>query len=131
MVQNKRATGRPRNEDVASEIAAARSEDDEVEIRECSTGEGDFRLTPRPRLVPETLDRAVVATGYRPSMREIGKAAGLASLSRVAHQLSQLERLGYVRRDPKRPRAIEVVNPFEEEEAERAKFEELSNNTVQ
>src|SRR5699024_2059034 len=37
----------------------------------------------------------------------------------------------YVRRDPKRPRAIEVVNPFEEEEAERAKFEELSNNTVQ
>ncbi|WP_193086399.1 transcriptional repressor LexA [Brevibacterium aurantiacum] len=131
MVQNKRGRGRPRNEDVASEIAAARSDDEDVSTPEGSTGEGDFRLTPRQRLVLETIERAVVTNGYPPSMREIGKAAGLASLSSVAHQLSQLERLGYVRRDPKRPRAIEVVNPFEEEEAERAKYEELANNTVQ
>ncbi len=131
MVQSKRGRGRPRNEDVASEIAAARADEDEVEIPDGPTGAGDFRLSPRRRLVLETIERAVVTNGYPPSMREIGEAAGLASLSSVAHQLSQLERLGYVRRDPKRPRAIEVVNPFEEEEAERAKYEELANNTVQ
>ena len=90
MVQNKRGRGRPRNEDVASEIAAARTDDDVVQIPEGSSGEGDFRLTPRQRLVLETIERAVVTNGYPPSMREIGKAAGLASLSSVAHQLSQL-----------------------------------------
>ncbi|MCI2266411.1 transcriptional repressor LexA [Sediminivirga luteola] len=60
-------------------------------------------------MVLETIERAVLRNGYPPSMREIGKAVGLASLSSVAHQLSQLERLGYVRRDPRRPRAIELV----------------------
>ncbi len=45
-------------------------------------------------------------------MREIGDTVGLASLSSVTHQLSQLERLGYLRRDPKRPRAMEVLLPL-------------------
>jgi repressor LexA len=44
-------------------------------------------------------------------MREIGQAVGLTSPSSVAHQLSALERKGYLRRDPNRPRAIEVVSP--------------------
>lgn len=44
-------------------------------------------------------------------MREIGEAVGLVSPSSVAHQLHALERKGYLRRDPNRPRAIEVVSP--------------------
>jgi len=44
-------------------------------------------------------------------MREIGQAVGLTSPSSVAHQLAALERKGYLRRDPNRPRAIEVVTP--------------------
>ena len=44
-------------------------------------------------------------------MREIGEAVGLTSPSSVAHQLATLERKGYIRRDPNRPRAIEVRGP--------------------
>jgi len=44
-------------------------------------------------------------------MREIGEAVGLTSPSSVKHQLTALERKGYLRRDPNRPRAIEVVHP--------------------
>jgi repressor LexA len=42
-------------------------------------------------------------------MREIGDAVGLSSLSSVTHQLNQLELSGYLRRDPNRPRALEVL----------------------
>ena len=49
--------------------------------------------------------------GYPPSMREIGEAVGLTSPSSVAHQLATLERKGFIRRDPNRPRAIEVRSP--------------------
>ncbi|MGZ5408858.1 MAG: transcriptional repressor LexA, partial [Aeromicrobium sp.] len=49
--------------------------------------------------------------GYPPSMREIGAAVGLTSSSSVAHQLRTLERLGFVKRDPNRPRALEVFLP--------------------
>ncbi|MGJ7440388.1 transcriptional repressor LexA [Aquipuribacter sp. MA13-6] len=68
-------------------------------------------LTPRQRHVLDTIRDAVEARGYPPSMREIGEAVGLTSPSSVAHQLATLERKGYLRRDPNRPRAIEVVNP--------------------
>jgi repressor LexA len=70
---------------------------------------GDGGLTPRQRLVLETIRRCVAERGYPPSMREIGEAVGLTSPSSVKHQLTMLERKGYVRRDPNRPRAIEVV----------------------
>jgi repressor LexA len=46
--------------------------------------------------------------GYPPSMREIGEAVGLTSTSSVAHQLTTLERKGFLRRDPNRPRAVDV-----------------------
>lgn len=46
--------------------------------------------------------------GYPPSIREIGDAVGLTSTSSVAHQLRTLERKGYLRRDPNRPRAVDV-----------------------
>ncbi len=68
-------------------------------------------LTRRQRLVLETISEAVAARGYPPSMREIGDAVGLTSSSSVAHQLQTLERKGFLRRDPKRPRAMEVVMP--------------------
>ncbi|CAD5996830.1 transcriptional repressor LexA [Agreia sp. COWG] len=55
------------------------------------------------------IQRSVSQRGYPPSMREIGDAVGLASLSSVTHQLNQLELSGYLRRDPNRPRAMEVL----------------------
>lgn len=48
--------------------------------------------------------------GYPPSVREIGEAVGLSSSSTVHGHLSQLEKKGYIRRDPTKPRAIEIVN---------------------
>ena len=68
-------------------------------------------LDARARAVYETVRDAVTAHGYPPSMREIGAAVGLTSPSSVKHQLDKLERLGLVRRDPNRPRALEVILP--------------------
>lgn len=68
-------------------------------------------LTPRQRRVLETIRASVEQRGYPPSMREIGEAVGLTSPSSVKHQLTVLERKGYLRRDPNRPRAIEVRHP--------------------
>jgi repressor LexA len=77
-------------------------------VAELGGGDG---LTPRQRLVLETVRASVESRGYPPSMREIGDAVGLTSPSSVKHQLTALERKGYLRRDPNRPRAIEVVQP--------------------
>jgi repressor LexA len=74
---------------------------------------GGDGLTARQHLVLETIRDSVNRRGYPPSMREIGEAVGLTSPSSVAHQLSTLERKGYLRRDPNRPRAIEVTVPGE------------------
>jgi len=72
---------------------------------------GDGGLTNRQRKVLEVIRNSVDRRGYPPSIREIGDAVGLTSPSSVAHQLSALERKGYLRRDPNRPRAIEVISP--------------------
>jgi repressor LexA len=69
-------------------------------------------LTARQKKILETIQASVSANGYPPSMREIGDTVGLASLSSVTHQLIQLEKMGYIRRDPKRPRAMEVLTPL-------------------
>jgi repressor LexA len=68
-------------------------------------------LTPRQRRVLEVIRDSVERRGYPPSMREIGEAVGLTSSSSVSHQLAMLERKGFLRRDPNRPRAIEVRSP--------------------
>ena len=68
-------------------------------------------LTARQRRVLEVIREAVARRGYPPSVREIGEAVGLASSSSVAHQLVALERKGFLRRDPNRPRAVEVRMP--------------------
>ena len=70
-------------------------------------------LDARARAVYETVRDAVTAHGYPPSMREIGAAVGLTSPSSVKHQLDKLERLGLVRRDPRLPRALELILPVQ------------------
>lgn len=67
------------------------------------------RLSARQRQVLEYIRESVQRRGYPPSMREIGDAVGLVSPSSVSHQLGALERKGYLRRDPNRPRAIELA----------------------
>jgi repressor LexA len=69
--------------------------------------DGD-RLTARQRAILEAIRDSVERRGYPPSIREICEAAGLSSTSSVAHQLRALERKGYLRRDPNRPRAVDV-----------------------
>ncbi len=65
-------------------------------------------LTYRQRKVLEVIRASVAERGYPPSIREIGDAVGLTSTSSVAHQLRALERKGFLRRDPNRPRAVDV-----------------------
>jgi repressor LexA len=57
------------------------------------------------------IKEAIEKRGYPPSMREIGEAVGLTSSSSVAHQLRVLEEKGFLKRDPNRPRALEVFLP--------------------
>ena len=66
-------------------------------------------LSDKQLAILDVIQRSVSARGYPPSMREIGDAVGLSSLSSVTHQLNQLELSGYLRRDPNRPRAMEVL----------------------
>jgi len=83
-----------------------------AEVRTLPDGPaGGDGLTARQRRVLETIRDCVERRGYPPSMREIGEAVGLTSPSSVAHQLTTLERKGFLRRDPNRPRAIEVILP--------------------
>src|SRR5436190_15468031 len=68
----------------------------------------DSGLTERQRTILDVIRASVTSRGYPPSIREIGDAVGLTSTSSVAHQLRTLERKGYLRRDPNRPRAVDV-----------------------
>jgi len=73
------------------------------------TGKPDpSTLSDRQRRILEVIRDAVVLRGYPPSIREIGDAAGLQSTSSVAYQLKQLEKKGFLRRDPIKPRAVDV-----------------------
>jgi repressor LexA len=66
-------------------------------------------LTPRQRQVLEFVDGEVRRRGYPPSVREIGEAVGLSSPSTVHAHLAALQDKGYLRRDPSKPRAIELA----------------------
>lgn len=68
----------------------------------------DQQLTERQRQVLHVIDEHMRERGYPPSVREIGEAVGLTSPSTVHSHLATLQRLGYLRRDPTKPRAIEV-----------------------
>jgi repressor LexA len=65
-------------------------------------------LTARQQQILDFIEHQTNDRGYPPSVREIGEAVGLASPSTVHSHLANLERLGYLRRDPTKPRAIEV-----------------------
>jgi len=81
-------------------------------VRELPDGPADAAgLTPRQRRVLEFIRKSIEQRGYPPSIREIGQSVGLASSSSVAHQLKVLENKGFLRRDPNRPRALEVFLP--------------------
>ncbi len=68
----------------------------------------DTKITPRQRQVLTFIEKQTRERGYPPSVREIGSAVGLTSPSTVHSHLNTLQRLGYLRRDPTKPRAIEV-----------------------
>src|SRR5215475_8992912 len=73
-----------------------------------SAPRNDRPLTGRQRQVLDFIDQAVRERGYPPSVREIGEAVGLSSPSTVHAHLAALQDKGYLRRDPSKPRAIEV-----------------------
>jgi repressor LexA len=71
----------------------------------------DRVLTWRQHKILRVIRESVQRRGYPPSMREIGDAVGLASISSVSYQLAALERKGYLRRNGRRPRTAEVRLP--------------------
>jgi repressor LexA len=91
----RRTVGRPRNGTVA-------------ELPDRDPGDG---LTARQHTILSVIRDSVATRGYPPSMREICEAAGLSSTSSVSHQLAVLEQKGFIRRDPNRPRALDVRSP--------------------
>lgn len=66
-------------------------------------------VTPRQRRILDYIRRTVHDRGYPPTVREIGEAVGLTSSSSVHAQLTNLQRKGMLRKDPSRPRAIEIA----------------------
>jgi repressor LexA len=69
------------------------------------------QVTARQRRILDYIRRTVHERGYPPTVREIGEAVGLNSSSSVHAQLSNLERRGLLRRDPSKPRAMELQGP--------------------
>jgi repressor LexA len=67
-------------------------------------------LTKRQQEIFEFIKRYSAQYGYPPTVRDIGKAVGLASSSTVHAHLANLEKLGMLRRDPSKPRAIELLD---------------------
>lgn len=72
------------------------------------------KVSKRQEAILEFIKEQVRLKGYPPSVREIGEAVGLASSSTVHGHLSRLEGKGLIRRDPTKPRAIEIITPEEE-----------------
>ncbi|HYG57974.1 MAG TPA: transcriptional repressor LexA [Symbiobacteriaceae bacterium] len=67
-------------------------------------------LTERQRQVLQFIKEEIAKKGYPPSVREIGEAIGLSSSSTVHGHMARLEEKGFIRRDPTKPRAIEVLD---------------------
>ena len=70
----------------------------------------DLKLTKRQREIFEFIKRYSSTHGYPPTVRDIGKAVGLASSSTVHAHLANLEKVGLLKRDPSKPRAIELLD---------------------
>lgn len=69
----------------------------------------DLNLTKRQREIFDFIKQYSAKHGYPPTVRDIGKAIGLTSSSTVHAHLSNLEKIGLLRRDPSKPRAIELL----------------------
>ena len=83
-------------------------------VRDLPDGPADESgLTVRQRKVLDVIRDSVERRGYPPTIREIGEAVGLASTSSVSHQLTMLQKKGFLRRDPSKPRAVDVRLPGE------------------
>lgn len=80
---------------------------------------GMTKLSKRQKQIYEFISEEVRAKGYPPSVREIAEAVGLASSSTVHGHLSRLEEKGYIRRDPTKPRAIEITHEDQQTVQER------------
>jgi repressor LexA len=72
-------------------------------------------LTKRQQEIFEFIKRYSAKYGYPPTVRDIGRAVGLASSSTVHAHLANLEKLGLLRRDPSKPRAIELLDRMRED----------------
>lgn len=68
------------------------------------------KLSKRQQMIYDFIKSEVEVKGYPPSVREIAKAVGLASSSTVHGHLERIENKGYIRRDPTKPRAIEILD---------------------
>ncbi|GAA0137272.1 transcriptional repressor LexA [Paenibacillus sp. YSY-4.3] len=73
------------------------------------------KVSSRQQAILEFIRSEVRLKGYPPSVREIGEAVGLASSSTVHGHLDRLEKKGFIRRDPTKPRAIELLGQDEAE----------------
>lgn len=97
--------------------------------------EGRPPLTEKQQRILDFITASIGERGYPPSMREIGDAVGLSSLSSVTHQLGQLELAGRIRRHPHRPRALEVLDrgdapAAETDDAATRMLEQVSEETA-
>jgi repressor LexA len=110
----RRGPGRPKNSTIA-------------EFPGHDPGDG---LTARQRTILSVIRDAVQDRGFPPSMREIGDAVGLQSTSSVSHQLAVLEHKGYIRRDPNKPRALDVRMPGETDEPAVSQFHVMQDDAV-
>ncbi|SMC62393.1 transcriptional repressor LexA [Sporomusa malonica] len=70
----------------------------------------EILLNTRQKQILKYIKETLRSKGYPPSVREIGEAVGLSSSSTVHSYLSKLEEMGFIRRDPTKPRAIDVLD---------------------
>ncbi len=115
MASERSGRGQPGGRSEVTRLPSRRSTDGrpaDATVATFPDPEGD-RLTPRQRKILEVIRDSVERRGYPPSVREIGEAVGLASASSVAYQLGVLEKKGHLRRDPNRPRAVDVRPPVD------------------
>ncbi|WP_114559722.1 transcriptional repressor LexA [Desertihabitans aurantiacus] len=110
-VPSTRPSGRRRGRPSAEMVAAQLAESGATVTSLPDGPEDAHGLTPRQRRILEVIKESVERRGYPPSIREVCDAVGLASSSSGSHQLKVLEAKGYLRRDPNRPRAMEVLLP--------------------
>ena len=80
----------------------------------------DKGLTAVQSRILDVIRESMQERNYAPSMREIGEAVGLSSTASVSHQLNKLELMGYLSRDPRRPRTIDLLGEEASTEITRA-----------